>query len=123
MIVAKEVLKKEFKGITMKDAYMNCSKWIAGHIIAKNNSKNITYNMQKVGSEILGDHRILLTVYVYTDEEEVKDRHCVICKEASEMLYMSGNKHKCESCKIIPYRKRVEEKVNKLSKMIKEELF
>lgn len=118
MIVAEKVMEKEFTDRTVKDAYLNCCKWVSTNIIAINNTKNITYRIQKLEQGQLNEKKVLLTVYVYVDEEEMKERHCNICREMSGSFFVAKNKYMCEVCKLPPYRKRVAEKL----KLIKEGL-
>lgn len=118
MLVSEKIIEKEFGGKTTKEAYLNCCKWISTNIIAINNSKNITYKVEKPERKDWNDNKVRLTVYVSTDESEVCERHCNICKEVTGSFFMKQNKYACETCKMIPYRKRLEDKI----KLIKEGL-
>ena len=112
MIVSEQIIEKQFGGKNLKEAYLNCCKWISSNIIAKTNCENITYKTFK------HEDKIILKVYVTADEEEIKERHCKICKEVSSMFYLSENKYKCESCKMIPYRERIKERIKSLEIVI-----
>ena len=118
MLISEKVLEKEFQGRTTKEAYLNCCKWLSTNIIAVNNSKNITYKMEKINTDSWSK-TIRLTVYVTADEEEVHERHCNICKEVSGSFFMSQNKYMCEVCKVPPYRRRLKEKLNLIKEALK----
>lgn len=118
MFVSEKIFEKEFEGRTTKEAYLNCCKWLSTNIIAVNNSKNITYNIEKVNEKNLVK-KVKLTVYVTADEKEVNERNCDICKEVTGMFYLKQNKHMCESCKIPAYRKRIEHKLSSIKDGLK----
>ena len=118
MLISEKVLEKEFNGRTTKEAYLNCCKWLSTNIIAVNNSKNITYRIEKINTDSWSK-TIRLTVYVTADEEEVHERHCNICKEVSGSFFMQKNKYMCEVCKMSPYRRRLKEKLNLIKEALK----
>ena len=118
MFVSEKIMEETFVGRTTKDAYLNACKWISTNIIAKNNSKNITYKIEKVKTEDLRT-KVKVTVYVTIDEGEIQERHCNICEETNSLFYMSKQKHRCESCNMIPYRKRMIEKLSLIKESVK----
>lgn len=118
MLISEKVLEKEFQGRTTKEAYLNCCKWLSTNIIAVNNSKNITYKIEKVNTDSWSK-TIRLTVYVTADEEEVHERNCNICKEVSGSFFMSQNKYMCEVCKVPPYRRRLKNKLESMKEALK----
>ena len=118
MLISEKILEKEFQGRTTKEAYLNCCKWLSTNIIAVNNSKNITYKIEKVNTDSWSK-TIRLTVYVTADEEEVHERNCNICKEVSGSFFMSQNKYMCEVCKVPPYRRRLKNKLESMKEALK----
>lgn len=119
MIAAEKVLEREFSAGKMKEAYLQCCKWVSSNIIAKNNCRNVTYRIEKLHSGMWEPQKVKLTVYVMCDEDEVMERHCEICKEVSGNFYMSQNKYMCNSCKMPPYRRRVQERLRMLKDSLK----
>lgn len=117
MLISEKIKEKEFEGKTTKEAYLNCCKWLSTNVIAINNSEHITYSIEKVNT---GNwvKKVKLTLYVTTDEGEIQERNCNICKEATGMFYLKQNKYVCEICRISPYRQRLKDKL----KLIKEGL-
>lgn len=117
MMVSEKIIEKHFSAVTMKEAYLKACKWISSNIIAVNNSQNITYQIRKEKGEF--EKRVTLDVYVTVDEREVQERHCEICKEMTGSFFMKQNKYMCESCKLLPYKRRVEEKMRNVKEGLK----
>nr|DAP60030.1 MAG TPA: acetyl-coA carboxylase zinc finger domain protein [Caudoviricetes sp.] len=117
MLISEKIIEKEFSGKNMKEAYLNCCKWVSTNIIAVNNSDNITYSIQKKRTQ--NTYIVVLKVYVSADENEVHEKNCAICKEVTHNLFLSENKYMCEGCKIKPYRKRLEDRLKLLKEGMK----
>lgn len=117
MLIADKIFEKEFQATSMKQAYLDCCKWVSTNIVAVNNSQHITYRMEKVQTDSW-NRTVRLIVYVTADEEEIQERNCNICKEVTGSFFMTQNKYMCEVCKVPPYRKRLADKL----KLIKEGL-
>lgn len=118
MLVSEEVQQKYFTDKTIKDAYLTACKWISTNFIAKGNSNNITYKINKVSTQFGEPKKVVVTIYVTIDEGEVFEQNCEVCKEANSLFYLNSARHDCDSCKIIPYRKRIKNKI----KIIKESM-
>ena len=112
MLIAEKIIQKQFKAKTMKQAYLECCKWIATNILAENNSKNLSYSIKKNESSGIGC--VELEVYIMTDETEVFEHNCDICREFAGAFFNKENKYRCEVCKTPPYRKRLETKLETL---------
>lgn len=119
MIICEKIKEKEFIGGTTKEAYLNACKWLSTNVIAVNNSKNITYRFEKLDKTGIGTKKVKLVMYVYTDEEEIKIKHCDICKEVTGAFFMAQNKYMCETCKVQPYRERIKTKLKALKEGLK----
>lgn len=112
MIVGEKLIERTFIGKDGKDAYLKACKWFSTAVISVNNSKNIVHSIEKIKTNgDYGCNKVKVTVYVITDETEMLNKHCEICKEVTGSFFMSDNKYKCYSCKIEPYRKRIMEKL------------
>lgn len=118
MLISEKIITREFIARTQKDAYLKCCKWLSTNIIAKTNSKYITYRIEKAKLDDW-NKKIVLTVYVTADEEEIQVRHCEICKEVTGSFFMKQNKHMCDSCKMPPYRRRMKERLDLLKEGLK----
>lgn len=112
MQVSEKLFDKTFEGKTQKDAYLKCCKWVASNIIAMNNCQHITYTAEKQNVVIGG--KLKLTVYVTAEEQEVYEHMCEVCKEVGGLLYTTEGKYRCYSCKVNPYRKRMQERLKLL---------
>ena len=118
MIVSKKILEKDFIGKDKKEAYLKCCKWLSKNIIAKDNSEHFVYKIQKVEKNgcVMA---IRLLLYVSIEEEEARERNCNICREVSSSFFMKSNKYMCETCKLLPYIKRITEKLEGIEKAMK----
>ena len=118
MLISEKVTEKEFEGRTTKEAYLNCCKWLSTNIIAVNNSKYLTYNIEKVETDDW-NRKVKLTLYVTADEGEIQERNCNICKEATGMFYLKQNKYMCEVCRMPSYRQRLKDKLQLIKEGLK----
>lgn len=117
MLVSEKIEEKIFYGSNIKDAYLKACKWISTNIIAVNNSNNMTYKIEK--SKDNYEVSVKVTIYVTIDEGEMFERHCAICKETTGAFFMKQNKFMCETCKLLPYRKRIKEKLDLIKEVWK----
>lgn len=120
MFISEKILEKIFKGRSNKEAYLLACKWLSSNIIAVNNSNNITYKFEKVKNNSIGE--IKLIIYITIDADKVRERHCTICEEVSSSFFLAKNKHMCESCKLLPYERRISEAIKNAKNNIKEVL-
>ena len=119
MLVSEKILEKKFTGMNTKDAYLKACKWISTKIIATNNSENITYKIEKEQSKDLDSASVWVVVYITIDEQKVFETNCDICRETTGAFFMTQNKYQCYSCKINPYRKRIQNKINTIREAMK----
>lgn len=120
MLISEKLYEREFEAKDNKTAYLKCCKWVSTNILAVNNSQNITYRIEKIDTDSWTG-KVRLTVYVSTDEQEINNQNCNVCKEMQSMFYLSENKHKCESCKVPPYRRRLQNKLKMIMEGIKKQ--
>ena len=81
--------------------------------------KDFTDVKQKHEQKLVSDADFNKAEKLLADESEVREKHCEICQEVSGAFYMSSNKHLCDSCKMKPYCRRLENKVDSLKKAMK----
>ena len=117
MLISEKVLEKTFTAEKMKDAYLKACKWVSSNIIAINNFENVTIKYVKQSEGVVKTVKVIL--YVTTEEKQVLERTCNICRECSSLFYLSENKNKCASCAIEPYRKREQEKLKNIKEGLK----
>lgn len=122
MYISEKVLEQVFEGKNAKSAYLKCCKWVSTNIIAKNNSENITYKIEKINRSGLV-YSVKLTVYITVDEELIHEHNCDVCREMSSSFFMQQNKYLCETCKMQPYRRRMKEKLELIKKGLKGKIF
>lgn len=119
MLVSEKIKEMTFHGNTTKDAYLKACKWYASNVIATGKESNVTCQFEKVKSKTSLVCSVRLTLFVTAKEDDVKQRHCDICNEVNKMFYIQGNKNKCDSCKVNPYRERLKEKLKRLKEGMK----
>lgn len=117
MLISEKVLEKTFTAEKMKDAYLKACKWVSSNIIAINNFENVTIKYVKQSEGVVKTVKVIL--YITTEEKEVFERTCNICRECSSLFYLAENKNKCANCAIEPYRKRELEKLKNIKEGLK----
>lgn len=116
MIAGKKVYEQVFAANNYKSAYLKACKWYASNILAKNNSECISEKIEK----LKGSQSVKLTLYIVIDAEQTQERHCEICEEMRGAFFINGNKHACESCALLPFKKRLCEKIGNIEQLLKE---
>lgn len=95
-----EILKKQFAGKNMKEAYMNACKWYATNVISKDEIKDVQVQFEKQKDS----PSIVLHLFVTVDENWLAEEHCKICREAHRLFYM--NDINCQNCNLAGYQNR-----------------
>lgn len=115
---SKEFFKKKFVADTMKNAYMNAVKWYATNVLSKDELHNVQVEFEKSQDE---QQFPTITVHLFAvlNEEELRERHCKICKETHSLFYMNSN-YSCSKCEVNAYQKRADELIRVKSEYYKE---
>ena len=124
---SKEFFNKKFIAETMKAAYMTACKWYATNVLSKDELHNVQVEFEKNDKEQLPT--VTIHLYAVMNEEELRERHCKICREASNLFYMHSNVN-CNKCEANAYQRRTDEMLRikieyyreLISKRAKEEL-
>ena len=104
---SEEFMSKKFNGTNMKDAYMKAVKWYATNVLAKNELQEVTCSFEKDKQSPI----VTIHLYVTTEEEEVRQAHCQICKEAHASFFISEETN-CAWCKIKGYQNRCDQRIS-----------
>lgn len=116
MFIGDVFFTKIFEGYSYKDAYNKSVHWYADNVVRRE-LNNVAMKIEKQSPKKNDDvRRVLLVLYVICDEGNEKERNCSICNEMSGHFYMQENKYKCHVCKIVPYRKRLYNRISELKK-------
>ena len=113
MYVGEQLTKKEFTGKTTKDAFLKASKWIANHLVAKD-QEHICYRIEKAGGQF-GEKKVRVYFYVMEQEEGILEQNCKVCQEVNNHFYMKENRYMCYTCRVNPYRERIKGKLKKIA--------
>lgn len=111
MLIGEKVFQKDFINTTTKGAYLDACKWVSTKVIAVNNSQHIVHKIEKVETDDKFEKKVRLTLYAVTDEEEINEQNCAVCRETNNLFYMKQDKHMCCSCRVNPYRERMKNKL------------
>lgn len=113
MRFAKQITQKVFKDVTTKEAYMKAVKWYASNIIAREELHEVQVEFIK------GTNQVTLKLYATLQEEATRNDHCEICKEMHKSFFINEATN-CNSCKMLAYQKRLEQKMSIKSQYYKE---
>lgn len=101
---------KKFSDGDSKKAYLKACKWLAKYVLSKQEFKQIEFGIEKVQAgkdeEIINTFE--LSLYVVLSEEELRERHCTICKETHKSFFISEETN-CNWCKLKAYQRRMDE--------------
>lgn len=103
-----ELMSKSFVGENMKEAYMKAVKWYATNVLAKDELRGICVMYEKIYDE--QSPTVVIHLYVSMVEEEVRERHCQICKEFHHSFFINEAEN-CNSCNVSGYQKRLEQNI------------
>lgn len=102
---SKEFYKKLFTGDTMKRAYMQAVKWYATNVLSKPDLHNVQVEFEKRDNSV---PTVAVHLFAVLDEEELRARHCAICKEHYSAFYMNSAAP-CNKCEANAYQRRTDD--------------
>lgn len=100
---AEEFASKKFMGHTMKEAYLKACKWYASNVLASDELKNVLVDYEKVHDE--QSPTVVIHLYVTSNQDEVMNHHCQICKETHKAFYINDETN-CNWCRLKGYEER-----------------
>lgn len=103
---SKEFFKKRFTSSTMKKAYMDACKWYATAVLSKDELHNIQVEFEKLYDGQLPT--VMVHLFAVMDEQELRERHCTICREQYTAFYMHSTAP-CSKCEANAYQRRADE--------------
>lgn len=113
-LYGREFYSVKFSDESMKKAYMNACKWYATNVLSKDELHNVHVEFIKEKNEQQLP-TITLKLFVALDEEEVREKHCKICKESSKLFYLHKESN-CIKCEAGALQRRLDEIIrNKIS--------
>lgn len=107
---------KKFSEETSKKAYLKACKWLAKYVLSKSEFANIDFGIKKID-----ESTFQLNLYAVLSEEELRERHCNICKEIHSSFFYSEETN-CEWCKLKAYHKRADEQLEEKVKYYRDKL-
>lgn len=104
---SKEFFKTKFVADTMKEAYLNACKWYATNVLSKAELQNVQVEFEKTYNEQQFP-TIIIHLFAVLNEEELRERHCKICREFHSLFYINTN-FNCDKCEANAYQRRTDE--------------
>jgi len=118
MIVSSKLLTKQFiSGVSSKEAYLELTKWIATEIMAKMDSKNLTYSIRKIKGDVFKFELQVFTTFDDTDEVKLI---CNRCQEFHHLFYINAQ-FNCNKCNMMGYRSNMDHILTVNKRLRKEE--
>lgn len=102
---SKQFAQKVFRGITTKEAYMKAVKWYASNIIAKDELHEVQVEFEK------GTNQVTVKLFAVLKEQDVRDRHCEICKEMHKSFFIN-EANNCSVCNASAYQRRLDQQIS-----------
>ena len=103
---SKEFFRKKFTAETMKKAYMDACKWYSSNVISKDELHSVQIEFEKIPGEALPT--LMIHLYAVLSEDELRERHCNICRESHSVFYMN-NYVDCNKCAAKAYQERTDD--------------
>lgn len=122
MVIQEKIASKKFYGQSNKEAYLKAIKWIYKHIYGRYDEidSKLQFSVENVMDGDLPT--CLLTIYCSVDESEEKENQCKVCKEMHQLFYLNSN-YQCNTCNMLPYRKRVQRRLSIKKGYYQEKIF
>lgn len=99
---------KKFSDEESKKAYLKACKWLAKYVLSKPEFKQVEFGIEKVqGKSGENTNTFELSLYAVLPEEELKERHCEICRETHKSFFISEETN-CNWCKVGAYQRRAD---------------
>ena len=115
-----KVLTKKFTSSESKKCYMKVVKWLSLNVVG--NPKldgKVTYTITKSYNN--GIYTYTLELFARIDGEQVKERHCAICKEVHNSFFVNQQSD-CSNCKLFAYFRREDDMLSNQQQAIKQQL-
>lgn len=100
-----EFFTKKFCSDNMKSVFLNASKWVATNVISKAELHNVKVEYEKKKDQF---PTIVVHLFATISSEEVKERHCEICKEMHNKFFINENCN-CAWCNSMAFERRAEQ--------------
>lgn len=122
MFISKEIIKENFQGTTLKNAYKKIMIFIWKTFIEAGYKPNSFNGIHIESFTIIdksnnGENTLELKINTQFDFEEEFKRYCIICKRRG--YFEQDISRDCENCKLNKFIKFEKERIDKRAKVIK----
>lgn len=104
---SKKFFEIKFTSDTMKAAYLRACKWYATNVLSKDELHNVQVEFIK-GQDEQQFPTVTICLYAALNEEELRERHCKICRETHGLFYANNN-FNCNRCDVNAYQRRADD--------------
>lgn len=94
---------KKFSDEISKKAYLKACKWLAKYVLSNEDLQGVEFGIEKTGPL-----EFKVSLYATLSEEELRERHCQICKDTHSSFFISEETN-CNWCKLGAYHRRADE--------------
>jgi hypothetical protein len=120
MLYSEIILQKNFSNQISKQAYLDACKWLAKNVYSKVElAKFVTVNVEKQEAKKKQLPTFIVTLYATYNEEEMANSYCEKCRQLHNLLY-SVEKPKCDTCKMLAFRKQKSKNLQGIKETLKE---
>lgn len=102
-----EIYRLKFVAKTRKDAYFKACTWYAKNVLSND-------ELQDIHCEYIKDKQspsVTICLYIAVIEDNIRVRHCQICKESHNMFFMN-DKYNCDKCNLKAYQLRADQGIS-----------
>lgn len=111
-------MKKRFTASDRKSAYIAAVLWISTYIIDKDELQDVTFKMEHEDKQ---SPTVIVTLFVGLNENELRERHCMLCKEFHKSFFINENCN-CSWCNTKSYQDRMADMIAKKKALTKTKL-
>ena len=119
-LYSKKFYSKKFSDEVSKNAYLKACKWLAKYVLSKKEFENVQFKIKKLKNDD-GLYVFELSLYAALSEEELRERHCSICRETHSSFFISEETN-CNWCKVGAYQRRTDDMISSKTQYYKDKL-
>ena len=110
-VYSENYFRKSFVGSSFKDAYLKACKWVSTNVISKDElARNTMVHYKKETESQLPT--ITVTLFAITNEAEIRQKQCEVCKETHSLFYLNKN-YDCNKCNANAYQRREDDMIKR----------
>lgn len=122
MKYAEPIMRKKFSAESFDEARKEAVKWFNKYVACKDELKDVVCSINKDEKASKGQYpTVALTLFTFIDVEDIKKRHCEICRQFHKSFFINENCN-CFECKAMALNERLSETIKTKKGFYKEML-